>query len=594
MSVPPPNGASLPDPIDSSVSLSTDTKSLSRCISQRDIARAAGVSAYTVSLALRDHPEVAAKTREKVRRIADEMGYKLDPIMSSAMSRVRKRPQRAAGGLLAVLVAGTRWHIRKEDDTSQALEGIKSECERLGFECDIIFPSVDYKDQERLAKVLDARGIVGAIFVGVAWSFEASEAPGPPLERLLGDTPRSFVGLKAMGPQSHWHVGPDIWNVTVEAVRRTVQQGYCRPGLVHLLDGYMETDTLIPNAYRAACEIYLPGEPRIEPLGIPRGYGHGRFQDWYQEYQPDCVLSFCPMISDILHANNFLPGRDFAFVSHEPLQEFPEATYFDPDWHDAGRLAVAAIFAALQRTAVGMPPLPGRMALRPRWKDGNTLPKKSREENDGFYPLDLNPVTNQGVRGRGSWYDDKYLYGITPGDFNRYGIPFSIPGDPADPASTQCLMMRSASMQKSMYGKMLPLRTDIPVSREAHKVYFLHSCGNTNPQEYFARYRFIMKNGKPQTVKIHALGSTKFLEHEDEVAKRILQCNIQDWWPTHIPVINAKARPIVLTEESNPSYLRRLYLLEVDLENPGVIESIEIESEAEARSTLAVLGITLA
>lgn len=40
-----------------------------------DVARAAGVSPATVSMALRDHPEIALQTRDKIKRITTSMGY---------------------------------------------------------------------------------------------------------------------------------------------------------------------------------------------------------------------------------------------------------------------------------------------------------------------------------------------------------------------------------------------------------------------------------------------------------------------------------------------------------------------------------------
>jgi DNA-binding LacI/PurR family transcriptional regulator len=40
-----------------------------------DVARAAGVSPATASMALRDHPEIAVQTREKVKRITASLGY---------------------------------------------------------------------------------------------------------------------------------------------------------------------------------------------------------------------------------------------------------------------------------------------------------------------------------------------------------------------------------------------------------------------------------------------------------------------------------------------------------------------------------------
>lgn len=57
-------------------------------LTMEDLASLAGVSPITVSRALRDSPLVTAKTREKVRRIAEEQGYRLN--ISARNLRMRR------------------------------------------------------------------------------------------------------------------------------------------------------------------------------------------------------------------------------------------------------------------------------------------------------------------------------------------------------------------------------------------------------------------------------------------------------------------------------------------------------------------------
>lgn len=60
----------------------------------RSVARASGVSVATASLALRDRPEIAAKTRERVRAVADKLGYRLNPLIGELMCALRHRKKR--------------------------------------------------------------------------------------------------------------------------------------------------------------------------------------------------------------------------------------------------------------------------------------------------------------------------------------------------------------------------------------------------------------------------------------------------------------------------------------------------------------------
>ncbi len=52
-----------------------------------DIAKLAGVSESTVARALKDSPLIAETTRERIRRLADEAGYAVNPVASSLRSR---------------------------------------------------------------------------------------------------------------------------------------------------------------------------------------------------------------------------------------------------------------------------------------------------------------------------------------------------------------------------------------------------------------------------------------------------------------------------------------------------------------------------
>jgi len=44
----------------------------------RDLAAASGYSRSTVSAALRNNPQIALKTRNKIQKLAQKMGYRVD------------------------------------------------------------------------------------------------------------------------------------------------------------------------------------------------------------------------------------------------------------------------------------------------------------------------------------------------------------------------------------------------------------------------------------------------------------------------------------------------------------------------------------
>lgn len=55
----------------------------------KDIAEAAGVNSSTVSRALKGSPKVSTRKREEILRIAEEMGYRPDPMVRALMAQRR-------------------------------------------------------------------------------------------------------------------------------------------------------------------------------------------------------------------------------------------------------------------------------------------------------------------------------------------------------------------------------------------------------------------------------------------------------------------------------------------------------------------------
>src|SRR5687768_6094261 len=102
---------------------------------QDDVARRAGVHRTTVSLALQGHPRIPAATRTHIRRIADEIGYVPDPMLSSLVAYRTQKRRAAFHGKLAWLVSsadGLNW--RDVPHFCVSYEGALGRARRCGFE----------------------------------------------------------------------------------------------------------------------------------------------------------------------------------------------------------------------------------------------------------------------------------------------------------------------------------------------------------------------------------------------------------------------------------------------------------------------------
>ncbi len=186
----------------------------------RDIAKAAGVSAMSVSRALRGSPLQNKDTRERIERIARELGWKPNPLVSALMGQRARRHGARASANLAILdprsdePAANRNHIR----------GALVRAEELGYRAEV-FP---YKPADtspaRLREILLARGARGVVLmplpVGVheiAFDFTGLSA--------------ATIGYSLLSPALH-RVANDTQSHVILALRHYEGRGYRRVGLI--------------------------------------------------------------------------------------------------------------------------------------------------------------------------------------------------------------------------------------------------------------------------------------------------------------------------------------------------------------------------
>src|SRR5579862_9812059 len=98
-----------------------------------DLAQKAGVHVTTVSMALRNHPRLPSVTRERLQRLAVEMGYVPDPLLRALVSyRNELRPDRVRPTLAYVTNWTTRWGWKNVTAHPDFYEGARKAASALG------------------------------------------------------------------------------------------------------------------------------------------------------------------------------------------------------------------------------------------------------------------------------------------------------------------------------------------------------------------------------------------------------------------------------------------------------------------------------
>lgn len=125
----------------------------------KDIAKAAGVSHPTVSRALNDHPGISTVTRERIKKLAAEMGY-----VPNASARGLKTNRTRALGVI----------LRQIDDPfwSEVLDGVDSVLHPAGYSLFIASTHMERQREKDVVQAMVQRGVDGVILLAPQFSEE--------------------------------------------------------------------------------------------------------------------------------------------------------------------------------------------------------------------------------------------------------------------------------------------------------------------------------------------------------------------------------------------------------------------------------------
>jgi LacI family transcriptional regulator len=146
--------------------LSKSTPSRNKTL--RDLARAARLSVSGTSYALRAHPSIPAKTVERVRRLAEKIGYRSDLRVATLMSHIRRQQSPRARETLAFVWVSTYRHevfpAYHRHYLNTVLAGARLRAEQLGCTLAEFWLEESGMTPRRLEEILKARGITGVVF----------------------------------------------------------------------------------------------------------------------------------------------------------------------------------------------------------------------------------------------------------------------------------------------------------------------------------------------------------------------------------------------------------------------------------------------
>ena len=199
---------------------------MSQTVTLKQIAEAAGVSPMTVSLVLRGTGKIGEETRQRVARIAAELGHR--------PNRAAQATRQGRYGSIALVCSD---HEQRSVLNVDLIRGIEHALRETGVHLKLHeLDDVRLKSDNYMARVRQALSADG-LLLNYKWSTP------PELRRLVErlDLPAVWLADK----YEHDAVYPDIAGGVAEATRRLVERGHRRLAYLHL-----DHDDLEPDARR--------------------------------------------------------------------------------------------------------------------------------------------------------------------------------------------------------------------------------------------------------------------------------------------------------------------------------------------------------
>ena len=358
--------------------------SVPRRVTLSDIAKQAEVHVTTVSLALRNHPRLPERTRKRIQKIAEELGYQPDPVLQALVAYRGKVMPRRNPPTIAYL---TNWDSRlgwqKVEAHPDFYAGAQAKAKELGFNLEHFWMGEPGLSHTRMSKILQTRGITGLIIAShrreadTALHFDWSSFSAIKIDYLPHE------------PELH-NVTNDQCNIARLGMRHAAQLGYKRIGFVmhrgwdHAVDhlwmaGFLTEQNLTDPKDHVPALVFPDLEPvenwmsesKVE-LQVPPE----RFAQWYKAYKPDVIVGKLGFIQPGLNLLGLSVPKDVAFVDLF-LDQFDGSIAGVRQNHGVvGQLAVEILAGQLHYNKYGVPEIPTTTNVEGTWFDGATCPPK--------------------------------------------------------------------------------------------------------------------------------------------------------------------------------------------------------------------------
>lgn len=324
-----------------------------RRVGLRAVAEAANVCLQTASLALRNSPRLSAQTRERVRVIAQNLGYRPDPEISRLMSRLRPSRKLRASVVIAMIDLHRDPQRKLHPYDAGVRKGVEVRATALGFGVSL-FRLSDYRGQLRqMLRVIHHRGITGAVLL-------------PSTEPIALEANLGWEGISVIAatttvtaPQFH-QVVPNHTHNIMALIEHLRLRG--RPRIAAIFNESLDRRT--HHAYSIALAWHGHRDRiMVLPDAMEEALAVAKTAAWLQQHRPDVIIGGDFMMR-LLQWEKLSPMLGEIEVVALTSQLGGTTAYLDQRPSLIGACAVSLLTGMMHNNETGIPSDPQATAIR--------------------------------------------------------------------------------------------------------------------------------------------------------------------------------------------------------------------------------------
>ena len=331
-----------------------------------DVAKlAGGVHPSTVSLVLRNSPNISEATRKRVLAAVRKVGYRRDPLLDAYNHhRMGVIPHKTEPVIACVSDLDSREEAEQHEPYKSFLKGARAAAENLHCKLELFLTGRGQLSPERLNGILHARGISSIVVMALR----------SPAGRLAF-TWEEFSAVKIESPQislPRLAVSTDQRQSARLALNSLLDAGYMRIGLL-LRPGSSLANRDMLLAGHLLEQSRLPVGARIPPLLLPpSGDQRNLVRDWIHQHRIEAVIAESPSLNELMPQSGEAPLTGFAVLDLSGTSE--DLAGIMPDHERVGAQAIEQLVSLMRANQRGPAPTEACTYVPVKWRAGKTAP----------------------------------------------------------------------------------------------------------------------------------------------------------------------------------------------------------------------------